>query len=71
MSERFNFIKSNEASVEKIQEIREKCGTLGDFLETLPDCREKSLALTNLEQAAMWANRAVVVNQDTSGATAA
>lgn len=61
---RFDFIKSNEASVAKIQEVREAFGKLGELIETLPDNRERSVAFTNLEQAAMWANRAVVVAQD-------
>jgi len=63
MSNRFDFIKSSAASVEKIQEIRTACGVLGELFETIPDCRERSVALTNLEQAAMWANRAVCVTQ--------
>lgn len=64
MANRFEFIKSNAASVEKIHQVREACGVLGAVLESLiPDCRERSLALTNLEQAAMWANRAIAVNQ--------
>lgn len=60
----FEFIKSNAASVEKIQQVREKASEFAAFLATIaPNCRELSLAMTNLEQAAMWANRAIVVNQ--------
>ncbi len=62
---RFAFIKSNEASVEKIKHIREACEVLGNIFEkVIPDSRERSLALTNLEQAAFWANRAICVTQD-------
>ena len=64
LKNRFEFIKSNEASIAKIQEVRERCKELGAFLDTLPVCRETSLALTNLEQCAMWANRAICVTQD-------
>lgn len=65
MSNRFEFIKSNADSVEKIQKIREACEVLGNFFETvIPESRERSLALTKLEESAMWANRAVCVNQD-------
>lgn len=30
-----------------------------DFVRDLPDCRERSLALTALEESMMWANAAV------------
>lgn len=32
-------------------------------LRLCPPSRERSLALTNLEQAAMWANKAIAVNE--------
>lgn len=32
-------------------------------LDTCPDSRERSLALTNLEQAVMWANAAIARNE--------
>ena len=61
---RFDFIKTNTDSVEKIKKVREACGALGDlFTELSPASREQSLALTNLEQAAFWMNRAICVAQ--------
>ena len=61
---RFEFIKTNPASVDKIAEVRLRCGAFGTFLETLPDCRERSLAMTKLEEVAFWANRGICVSQD-------
>ncbi|WP_425339952.1 DUF7681 family protein [Paenibacillus ihuae] len=41
-------------------EIREKAKELAELIDAkVPNSREKSLAMTNLEQAVMWANAAV------------
>jgi hypothetical protein len=40
--------------------IRARCASLAhDLNRDLPECREKSLALTHLEEVMMWANAAV------------
>jgi len=40
--------------------IRSNCRVLADFFnETLPEGREKSLAVTRVEEAMFWANAAV------------
>ncbi|WP_326491674.1 Acb2/Tad1 domain-containing protein [Rhodococcus sp. DMF-1] len=50
------------------EKVREGCKALAHFLdELLPGGREKSLALTNLEQTMMWAN-AAVARQTQAGA---
>lgn len=50
------------------EKVREGCKALAHFLdELLPSGREKSLALTNLEQTVMWAN-AAVARQTQAGA---
>jgi len=42
------------------QEIRNRCYELAEHINrTLPDCREKSLAITQLELAMFWANAGV------------
>ncbi len=42
------------------QAVRERCGQLAAFLdEHLPDGRDKSLALTKLEETMFWANAAI------------
>ena len=43
--------------------LREACKTLYDFIVAkVPASRERALAITNLEQVSMWANKAVVFN---------
>lgn len=41
-------------------DIRNLFTSIEGVLNQIPPSREKSLAMTNLEQAAMWANKAVV-----------
>ena len=49
---------------ERYQQIRGQARTLASLLmELCPPSRELSLALTNLEQAAMWANAAIARNE--------
>lgn len=44
--------------------IRDRGRGLAEFIdEKCPDSPEKSLALTNLEQAIMWANAAIARNE--------
>ncbi len=45
--------------IEKMAEIREAAKTLADAILTIDNGRERALAVTNLEQAAMWANKAI------------
>lgn len=45
-------------------ELREKAKELAYLYDQLcPNSREKSLALTNLEQSVMWANSAIARNE--------
>ena len=45
---------------ERYQRIRNEAKTLALTIATFcPDSRERSLALTNLEQAVMWANASI------------
>ena len=50
-AERYTIIR--ETAKELARVIDEKC----------PDSREKSLALTNLQQAVMWANASIAINE--------
>jgi hypothetical protein len=44
--------------------IRDRALNFAAFIEEkCPDSREKSLAITNLEQAVMWANAAIARNE--------
>lgn len=47
-----------------LDEVTEYMTTVGLFIdERIPDSREKSLALTNLEQASFWCKAAIARNQ--------
>ena len=49
---------------ERYEAIREGAKALAYLIENLcPDSREKSLALTNLEQSVMWSNSAIARNE--------
>ncbi len=40
--------------------VRDRCHGLADFINTwVPDGREKSLAITSLEETMMWANAGI------------
>lgn len=45
--------------LEQMKAIRETAKVLAAVIMEIPSSRERSLALTNLEQAAMWANKAI------------
>jgi hypothetical protein len=48
----------------RYEEIRECARTLAEvFASHTPDSREKSLAFTNLQQAVMWANASIAINE--------
>jgi hypothetical protein len=58
----FEYQAPTEGQTLKISELREGCKALYELLKVLPDSREKSLAITKLEEVSMWANKAVVFN---------
>lgn len=59
----FSFHQPDEEKAKKHDEIREKHREVAQFVRrTCPDCRERSLAITKLEEASMWANAAIARN---------
>jgi hypothetical protein len=63
MRNRFGFHPANEITAPKHDSVRQEVlYTACLFADTLPDSREKSLALTALQEAAMWANAAIAIH---------
>ena len=58
----FVYQKANEQQSAKIQEIMAAAQAMNAILATLPVSRETSLAITKLEECAMWANKSVAFN---------
>lgn len=58
--EAFSYHAPKEGQPEKYQKLRDWALHFAQYIdENVPECREKSLALTNLEQCVMWANAAI------------
>ncbi len=64
----FEHVKPNEESVDMMDKLRVAFRELDDLLSILRPCRERALAITKLEEAAMWANKGVVFTQDATTA---
>lgn len=66
LAHRFNYHPpSSDDVVNNHRIIRTECHNLAmEFETTLPDGREKSLAITKLEEAMFWANAAIARNQE-------
>lgn len=62
MEHPFEYQKPTDLEVARMEMIRNKCRLLHEELLCLPSTRERSLAITNLEQVSMWANKAVVLH---------
>ena len=58
----FEYQKANEFQSELIQQNMRLSKDLHNFLITLPASRETSLAITKLEECAMWANKSIAFN---------
>lgn len=57
-------IKPTDGAIVDIETLREEAKSFGyHILEFVPDSREKSLAITKLEEAVMWAVKGIVLNQ--------
>jgi hypothetical protein len=60
----FSYHKPSEAMLPTIEGAREAFKTMNAHLLSLPPCRERSLAITKLEEAAMWAVKGLVMNDE-------
>lgn len=58
----FEYQRPDADGIKKIEDVRLGCKTLYETLMTLPVSRERSLAITKLEEVSMWANKGIVFN---------
>lgn len=58
-------IKPSEDAIERIEQLREAAKSLGhQIIDLCPDGREKSLALTHLEETVMWGVKSIVLESN-------
>lgn len=63
----YAYHRPSVAGIDKIAKLRRAFSEITDLIEAIaPSTRERSVALTNLEQAAMWAIKSVVCNDPES-----
>lgn len=55
----FDHVVLSQSQKDEITSLRLAFGTVYATLLTLPSSRERALAITKLEEAAMWANKGV------------
>lgn len=59
----FTYHNPKEGQLEKYEVLREKAKEFAYLIEEVcPNSREKSLAITKLEESSMWANASVARN---------
>lgn len=63
----YAYHKPSDSGISIIQELREAYSALHERIEMLcPPSRERAVALTNLEESAMWSIKSVVCNDPQS-----
>lgn len=61
----FDYQKPTTGHVEQITDVREYMKALHDLIVIrFKPSRERSLCITNLEQASMWINKHIVFNEE-------
>lgn len=61
----FEYIAPSEKSVQHMSLLNDFYKTVYDgMLVYIPDCRERSLAITALQESRMWANCAIAMAQE-------
>ncbi len=64
LKNRFTYHPPKPGQPEKYQALRDKALAFGELIEEFcPHSRERSLAITELEGAVMWANAAIARNE--------
>ena len=62
----FGYFKPHETALQTIQNTRDAYTFLHQYLLGLPESRERSIAITELETSAMWAIKGLVINDELS-----
>ena len=53
-------VRPSDEAIERIEHVRTMAKMLvNDIFEDVPECRERSLALTHLEETVMWAVKGI------------
>lgn len=70
MLKTFAYHKPSTEGLDKITELREAFSVVHQaIMDSCPNSRERAVALTELETAAMWAIKSVVFNDESSEAS--
>lgn len=60
----FTYHAPTSTQTDRYFALREKAKELAALIQTCtPESREQSVALTNVQQAVMWANAAIAINE--------
>jgi hypothetical protein len=57
----FDYHRPSDAQIQQIAFNRGACKAMHEALLTLPVSRERSIAITKLEEVSMWANKAIIM----------
>jgi hypothetical protein len=64
LKNRFTYHAPGDGQAQRYQEIRDYAHGLASLINRqCPESREKSLAMTHLEEAVMWANASIARNE--------
>ena len=63
----FEYQRPDPKQIAVIASLRQRCAELYSDLMALPESRERSLAITKLEEVSMWANKCVAFRLRWSG----
>jgi len=60
----FTYNPPKEGQPDKYVALRQQAKVLAELINTLcPESREKSLAITSVQQTIMWANASIAINE--------
>ena len=60
----FTYHKPKDNQPERYENLREAARNIATLInDCCPESREKSLAITSLQQAIMWANASIAINE--------